>query len=79
MPRDQTAAHSDNPCRNCRTRAVSAKPHGHYARVSPLRRTNPSPPTRVSHHRARVRPHDASRSIAKRFYKLHVVAEGVGS
>ena len=79
MPRDQTAAHSDDPCRNCRTRAVSAEPHSHYARISRLRTTNPWPPTRASYHRARVRIRGASRTVAPAFSKLHDVAEGVGS
>lgn len=79
MSRDQTAAHSDDPCRNSWTRAVSAEPHGHYARMSRLRRTNPSPPTRVSYHRARTGPHGASRTLAPRFSKFHVASRGVGS
>ena len=78
MPRDQTAAHSDVPC-SYRTRAVSAEPHGHYARISRLRRTNPWPPTRASHHGSRVRTLGTSRTLAPTFSKLNDVAEGVGS
>jgi hypothetical protein len=54
----------------------------HYARtarISRSRKTIPSPLARSSHHRARVRPLGSSRTLAPKFSKLHVVAEGVGS
>ena len=82
MPPDQTAAHSEDRCRHCRTRVVSAEPLGHYAqavRISQQRSTNPPPPLRAIHHRASSRPHDSSRTLAPKTSKLHVVAEGAGS
>ena len=81
MAPDQTAAHSDDRRRHCRTRAASVEP-SHYVwavRISRWRRTNYPPHAHASHHRASVWPHDSSRILAPKFSEFHVVAEGVGS
>lgn len=82
MPPDQIAAHSEDRCGHCWTRAVSAEPNGHCGhavRISRWRSTNLSPPMHTIHHRASVRPHDSSPTLALKISKLHIVAEGAGS
>jgi hypothetical protein len=81
MPPDQAAAHSEDRCGRCRTRAVSAEPNGHCGRAVRISRrcsTNLSP-MRAMHQRAAIQPHDSQWTLAPHIFLLHVVAEGAGS
>jgi hypothetical protein len=82
MPPDLTAAHSDGSYRLHRTRAVSAEPNGQCGRavhISRQRSMNFALSMHAIYHRASVRLHDSPRTLAQRFSRLHVVAEGAGS
>jgi hypothetical protein len=79
---DQNAAHPEDRCGHCRTRADSAEPNGYCGRavrISRWRSTNLSKSMHSIHHRASVRHYDSSLTLAPKISKLHVVAEGAGS
>jgi hypothetical protein len=80
MPLKLAAAHSEDRCEHCWTRAVSAQPNGQCERaVGISRRCSTSlSPMHTIHHRASVRPHHPPWTLAPHIPLLHIEAEGAG-